>query len=141
MANFARFIRLFADGRDGLHNHAFLQSGYPRSHNHITFLETIRNGDVRAGRSHRIFVTRDYGPLRIDDIEIQASVGDGASSLHTGGMHRRGSQFTINAPLGKHEMSLQYRFRAAPSDSIENEAFSQLSRADSIESEGAARKR
>ncbi|MEE9131062.1 MAG: hypothetical protein V3T84_13670 [Phycisphaerales bacterium] len=91
----------------------------------------IRRGfgpNVRAGNSHRIFVTRDYGPLRIDDIEVRASFGHRASSLDgRGGSSRHGSMFTINASLGKHEMSLQCRFRAAPSDSIEAEAFFEMS--------------
>lgn len=91
----------------------------------------IRRGfgpNVRAGSSRRIFVIRDYGPLRIGDIEVRASVGHGAGSIDgRGGSGRLGSMFTINAPLGKHEMSLQYRFRAAPADSIDTEEFFEMS--------------
>lgn len=93
----------------------------------------IRRGfgqGTRAGRSGRFYLFRDYRLLRIGDIELdKGSSGTGAGPLGSGGSWSTRLR-KIDVPLGKYEVSIECRFRAAPADSIDHAEFVDLSNTD-----------
>ena len=86
--------------------------------------------DARAGKSGRFYLFKDYGPLRLGDIELATrGSGTGAGPLGRGGGWSM-SPRKIDAPLGKYEVSFECRFRAAPADLIDRLALHDSSKAD-----------
>jgi len=68
-------------------------------------------------------MSTEYGPLRIGDIEILSSL------RRTSGIHewynyrRRGREYEVDAPIGKLDITLDVKFRIAPTDPTKTKRF------------------